>query len=415
MPQAKGLSKMERANIAEDKARNLRELDRFDRVAKVLKTDATRLFKIEQEFIRDGLIAPPEAYVAPLKKPVKQLALKDDGAATDGDGAGGGVAILACNIPSGYPVELGTFGDQTYNRNKSQYQNVAVAVLQKSLSLCAPIELSLAQQTSVMKRSARVENQRTLARLLEVFTGISGEHTIDIDDRNDRAVAVSIVRAYRELGHRGKGFQLVGINFENGTGLIYAWKVDGCKCVVTNRFTKHSVEFAVPRMADIYVDLNWAETKATMRVKNGTFRKVLYPLFSKSDAASSAAKVGVHPAKMKSHGTRRIRCKMALGSVSGGRGLGVGAFANHVGVETPLAKRRCEDVSDTGSIGTSPHAMFDKDVLSPFSVSGAGVVIEELDSDGQHVAQSPALDFKKDHGNKRADAGFVPPPPLDAA
>ena len=58
MPQEAGLTRAQRAARAEQRARFLRDADRFERVTKVLKQDSARLYKVEQDMIRDGVLGP---------------------------------------------------------------------------------------------------------------------------------------------------------------------------------------------------------------------------------------------------------------------------------------------------------------------------------------------------------------------
>ena len=332
MPQKKGMTKEERALLAEQRAKSLRNQSRFDRVAAVFKLNGAKLYEIEKDLIREGLLEEE----AKVQTPRKMVALCD---ANDDEGGGekdskGKTVEEDADFPDDVPVVLKELSLTQFDRNKSQYKDIAVKTIQFALAACAPIELSLAQQQRLLKKGARNHNTQVLCRLLELFTGISAETRIDVGDRNNRSVGINIYRAYIECSNRARGFDLAKINFETGEGLTYSLSFKGTVCTVTHRYSEESRCFTVPRMIDLYIDLNWIETKAVVRQVKGKFRKPLYPLFIAQNSSSCQASAAAHdPSK-----------RPAIED-------GVLALENLENPLTPLPKRSC-----LGSPLSAPYA-----------------------------------------------------------
>ena len=85
---------------------------------------------------------------------------------------------------------------QAYDRNKSQFMDVAVNVMEGILTLMCPITYSPGNPKSLLQKGKRVQNKTTLMQIIERNTNISAEDTIDPSRRCDRFVAEDILKAY---------------------------------------------------------------------------------------------------------------------------------------------------------------------------------------------------------------------------
>jgi hypothetical protein len=169
---------------------------------------------------------------------------------------------------------------QAYDRNKSQFIDVAVKVMQDTLTLMCPITYSAGNLGSLVERGKRVQNKSTLMRIIERNTGISGEDTIEPTRRCDRMVVEDILKAYNEKGSRGKDLQLPP-NYEKD-GPFEIISIVGNECTVTNKFESTIAKTIIPRHAELYVDLPWSESRAVLRQKNGEYRKSMAQIFLES-------------------------------------------------------------------------------------------------------------------------------------
>ena len=68
---------------------------------------------------------------------------------------------------------------EAYDRNKTQFNDVAVNVMEAILTLMCPITYSPGNLKSLVTKGKRVQNKTTLMRIIERNTGISGEDTIE--------------------------------------------------------------------------------------------------------------------------------------------------------------------------------------------------------------------------------------------
>ena len=166
---------------------------------------------------------------------------------------------------------------QAYDRNKSQYFDVAVNVLEQILTLMCPITYSPGNLRSLLERGKRTQNKTVLLKIIERNTGISGEDTIESSRRCDRMVAEDILAAYKDKGSRGKDLQLPS-NYERDGP--YEYDLVGAECVVKNKFENTKAIVIVPRLAELYIDLPWSESRAVLRQKNGNFRKSMAEIFN---------------------------------------------------------------------------------------------------------------------------------------
>ena len=127
-----------------------------------------------------------------------------------------------------------------------------------------------------------------MTNLLTMFTGIPADEKIDPKDRSDRAVALSIYRAYNEMGDRARDVDLSKVDLDNGEGLVYSVKVKGDVAIITNRFTQEVRECQVPLFGKFYVDLGWSDRAAILRQRGGAFRKPLAALFGRGQEERKA-------------------------------------------------------------------------------------------------------------------------------
>ena len=426
MPQQKGLSRAERANKAEENARILRDKDRFDRVSKVLKADSARLYKVEQELIREGALKVDDVFFSPRTSKAVMPAIADVGDRARNEDEDDSARTL--RIPDGVPPDVLKLSTTPYDRNKSTFNQVPVTVLQTALALCEPIELSKAQQAPLMKRGARVQNQLLLTRIVEMFTGIAGESRIEVADRNNQAVTVIIIRTYNELGKRGSNFNLATLDFETGVGGMFKWQVAGNECIVTNMFSLAECRCNVPRLAEMWIDMNWSEAKAVLRQKNGPFRKPVAAMML--DAATKAG--GVSPAAANLAAAtkriaRRICCKSSKRLPRSTQTSGGGAGAEDDMKTPPATRRRVASPSSwhddsappcvqgvsvvaNGAANSSPNVPRVHGDGAAGKAAGNGVDEEPKSLDTDKKVEHDEAAKKEDEAPAPGESGFVPPP-----
>ena len=154
------------------------------------------------------------------------------------------------------------------------------------LGLMCRITYSPGNLKSLLERGKRVQNKAVLMKIIERNTGISGEDTIEASRRCDKMVAEDIMAAYQAKGSRGKDLALPP-NFEKDGP--YDYELVGCECTVRNKFENTTAMVIVPRLATLYIDLPWSESRAVLRQKNGNFRKSMAEIFNQSATALEPA------------------------------------------------------------------------------------------------------------------------------
>lgn len=176
---------------------------------------------------------------------------------------------------------------EAYDRNKNQFDDVAVSVMEAILTIMCPITYSPGNLKSLVTKGKRVQNKTTLMRIIERNTGISGEDTIEPSRRCDRMVAEDIIAAYRARGCRGKDLKLPPDYERDGP---YEYKIVGNVCKVTNKFEGTEAMVTVLRLAELYIDLPWSESRAVLRQKNGDFRMSMAQIFANSNMNTQPSK-----------------------------------------------------------------------------------------------------------------------------
>ena len=160
------------------------------------------------------------------------------------------------------------------------------------LGLMCPITYSPGNLKSLLERGKRTQNKAVLMKIIERNTGISGEDTIESSRRCDKMVAEDIIAAYKAKGSRGKDLPPPP-NFEKDGP--YDYELVGCECIVKNKFENTTATVVVPRLASLYIDLPWSESRAVLRQKNGSFRKSMAEIFQQANAHEQESAQPVPP------------------------------------------------------------------------------------------------------------------------
>ena len=99
----------------------------------------------------------------------------------------------------------------------------------------------------------RIQNQACLVKLNEMFSGISGDDRVEMEDRNNQAVGIRIWQAYQELGERARGFNLQMFNAETGECGVYSIiKHESTDAIIENRFTNELFGLLKSRASQSY-------------------------------------------------------------------------------------------------------------------------------------------------------------------
>jgi hypothetical protein len=278
MAPIKGESQLEKAERLRLASRKLEESARFNRVSYALKTNPAACTRVEVELIKEGLLDTASSSTKrkePEKEEKKQvlLALPDQ----DGPDGGGGASEVQKHYGDVVMDLVAKMSTEAYDRNHSKYGHCGVKLMEAVLTMFNKITYSPGNLRSMISRGKRMQNKSKLWELIELNTQIGEDDPIPPNRRCDRFVAEDLLQAFVTLGKPGDTLALPPTWDEDG---VYDHKVIGAKCTLTNKLTKEKCVVDVPRLAQVYVDLNQSESRAILRVKgNGNFRKRIVTLF----------------------------------------------------------------------------------------------------------------------------------------
>ncbi len=192
-----------------------------------------------------------------------------------------------------------------FDKNVAAYGDLRRGLLQTAFAACDPSACSRANTSCLMRRGKSELHTVEFLKLLQLGSDIDPGEGIPHDQRSFRTAVAGIVDAYvstKQNRFRGLIFQPnQAVNYED-QGIHRIRKAEGHKVIIENRFTKVVVEISdVPRSSDVFIDMSWSVKNAVLRVRNGSYRKPLGPLFG-SEAASVVGRS--RPCWSRGHRTR---------------------------------------------------------------------------------------------------------------
>jgi hypothetical protein len=306
MPPIAGETQLQRAERLRRLSIELKEKARYVRVCDYLKHHPADLIEIEKQLIEDGKMESETAYT-PAKATRRAKALEaepllmlEDGLQSEG---GSGTTIA--------PVLL-KYKLIAFDRNKTKYGDVSNAVAELILTDMHPITYSARNLTALIPRGKRQQNRSFLWEVIERNTGFSSDEPIPPSRRCDRHVAEDLLAAYKSRGEIGANLELPPDWDRDGP---YSTKVVGDRCTITNKFNEASTSIAIPRNAEVYIDLAYSEKSAVLRIRNkDNFRHRISEVFANAWSEKSAAIVDANIlCRDRNMRRRRIKSPAALG------------------------------------------------------------------------------------------------------
>ncbi len=282
MAPIRGETLVERASRLRLRSRELKGKACFNVVVAVLRAKPEICVDLEQQFKEDGHL--DENGVVGAVAPKKRMNKKGPLAICDGAADG-----LAATDIEDCGDDIHSLPVTPFDKNVTAYGDLRRGLLQTAFAACDPSACSRANTSCLMRRGKSELHTIEFLKLLQLGSDIDPGEGIPHDQRSLRTAVAGIVDAYvstKQNRFRGLIFQPnQPVNYGD-LGIHRIRKSEGHKVIIENRFTKVVVEISdVPRSSDVFIDMNWSVKNAVLRVRSGSYRKPLGPLFG-SEAAS---------------------------------------------------------------------------------------------------------------------------------
>jgi hypothetical protein len=214
----------------------------------------------------------------------------------------------------------------------SRYSNLSVAELSAVISACEPIALSSANLKSVHKKGQRLITMSNLSEILELMTNESLQNRLPQQAKTVGDLVEPLKRLNVSCGRRARDLALPFDHLASG---IYELVCMQGKVFVKNRFRldQKLIEINPPTTCGLYVDMNFSEFRASIKMQNSAWNMPCVMLFSAS-ASSTGGLKKISAASACSGGVGANHGEGSATATGTGKSSSVGAEFMRRGVES---------------------------------------------------------------------------------